>query len=203
VRVSTIRTIYTNDHARHEDLMPRQHLSELEGAVLGLLWSKGPTTPYAVRTEFLRSLNPHWSGSAGAIYPLVRRLERRRWIRAATAVLDGRRTRPYRLTAGGLRIFRRWLGPPLLPRVAGVPPDPLRTRVEFLGALSRRQQVRFLAAAEREVRRHLERVQTECRSHPRHPRSWQSWTAVGARDMLHGRLAWLQMLGRAVRQGAR
>ena len=50
-------------------------LSELEAVVLGLVWSDGPCTAYAVRRTVQASLSAQWSGSAGAVYPAVARLE--------------------------------------------------------------------------------------------------------------------------------
>ncbi len=54
-----------------------QRLSELEAVVLGLVWSDGPCTAYAVRRTVQASLSAQWSGSAGAVYPAVARLEQR------------------------------------------------------------------------------------------------------------------------------
>jgi hypothetical protein len=48
-----------------------RRLSELEAAVLGLVWSDGPCTAYAVRRTVQNSLSTQWSGSAGAVYPVV------------------------------------------------------------------------------------------------------------------------------------
>ena len=59
--------------------MPRT-TSELEGAVLGVIWQEGPCTAYTIRKQFVASPSPQWSGSAGAIYPLVRRLEKKRLL---------------------------------------------------------------------------------------------------------------------------
>ena len=50
-------------------------LTDLEQAALGVVWRDGPCTPYQVRKQFLDSPTPSWSGSAGTIYPLMRRLE--------------------------------------------------------------------------------------------------------------------------------
>ncbi|HZE88705.1 MAG TPA: PadR family transcriptional regulator, partial [Verrucomicrobiae bacterium] len=68
----------------------RKGLSELEGATLGVVWSEQPCTPYAIRRVFQTSPSPFWSGSAGAIYPLVERLETRGLVRAE-ATMTGRR----------------------------------------------------------------------------------------------------------------
>ena len=63
-------------------------LSELEGAVLGLIWRQGPLTAHAVRSVFAGSPTPYFSGSEGSIYAVVRRLEGRGLIRGQ-ARLEG------------------------------------------------------------------------------------------------------------------
>lgn len=167
-------------------------LSELEGCVLGLVWARQPCTPYSIRRQFLDSPSPHWSGSTGAIYPLVVRLERRRLIRSAAYSQGRRRSRVFSLTPAGLKALRRWLGPPHSAETLGVPSDPLRTRLEFLGALSEQQRIRFLADAERGVSAHLRVVEQDCRRRQREG-DWAAYLiALGARGMLHARLKWLR-----------
>jgi hypothetical protein len=36
-------------------------LTNLEAAVLSVIWSEGPCTAYAVRRQFQRSLSSHWN----------------------------------------------------------------------------------------------------------------------------------------------
>ena len=173
-------------------------LSELEGCVLGLLGVSGPATPYALRQEFLRSPSPHWSGSAGAIYPLVERLERRNWLRSEPHSTGQRRSRRYRLTPAGLRVLRHWLGPPFAARTIGVPSDPLRTRMEFIVALPARQQARFLLEAESKVRQHLRVVVEDCKHWKQRGNFTRYWTARGALQMLEARLDWIRAYARAI-----
>lgn len=126
----------------------QRKLTELEGCVLGLVWAKGPCTPYTLRKEFLNSPSPDWSGSAGAIYPLIERLEKRKLIRSSRHAEGRRLSKRYELTATGLSKLRAWTGPPLTRELLGVPADPLRTRVRFLEVLSDREQAAFLSEAE-------------------------------------------------------
>lgn len=116
-------------------MVPQRALTELEGTVLGVVRLRQPCTSYRVRREFTESPSPYWSGSAGAIYPLMTRLERAGLLRSTAESTGSRRSREYRLTAAGRAALVRWLGPPVPPEVVGVPPDPLRTRVPFLEAL--------------------------------------------------------------------
>src|SRR5262249_34066386 len=134
----------------------RKKPTELEACVLGLVWVHGPCTAYVVRRVFQRSPSPHWSGSAGAIYPLVKRLERQGLLRSESHALGKRRSKQLVLTPPGQRILLPWLRPPSPDWVVGVPPDPLRTRLRFLGALSAVEQAKFLADAESQIQFHLQ-----------------------------------------------
>ena len=49
----------------------------------------------------------------------------------------------------GVRAFRGWLSTPVPDWVAGIPPDPLRTRVRFLAALPPSARRAFVADARR------------------------------------------------------
>ena len=76
-------------------------VSELEHVVLGVVRLKQPCSPCWIRMDFAESPSSHWSGSAGAIYPLVRRLERRGLLKSTVRRGDRRETRLYRLTLKG------------------------------------------------------------------------------------------------------
>jgi len=137
-------------------------LSEIEGCVLGLLSVEGPATPYAIRKVFLQSPNPQWSGSAGTIYPLIERLLRRKLIRSKLCLTGKRRGQRISVTAPGSRALKQWLSVAIPEWVAGVPPDPLRTRVRFLGAISDTQQRAFLQNAHQRTQAHLHMVEADC-----------------------------------------
>jgi DNA-binding PadR family transcriptional regulator len=137
-------------------------LSEIEGCVLGLLSLEGPATPYAIRKAFLQSPNPQWSGSAGTIYPLIERLLRRKLIRSKLFLAGKRRGHQISVTPAGSRALRLWLSLPIPEWVAGVPPDPLRTRVRFLGVISRNQRRAFLQNAHQRTQAHLRAVEADC-----------------------------------------
>jgi DNA-binding PadR family transcriptional regulator len=173
-----------------------RQLTELEGCVLGLLKLRGPRTPYAIRREFLASPTPHWSGSAGAIYPLVGRLAKRGLVRAARGTGDGRGGTLYALTAAGGRALRGWLGPPLSPLTLGLPPDPIRTRVGFLGLLPEEERRSFLAAAEEDLRRQL------AEALPPADDPFERWAARALYLMREARLAWVREMAEALAANA-
>lgn len=125
---------------------PRE-LSELECFVLGLVWQIGPCTPYVVRKCMLDSPSTQWSGSAGSIYPLMRRLHDYAYLSVKREATGQRKHKTYAITSAGLKALKRWIGPPMGDGVVTVTYDPLRSRARFLGALSRSQQLAWLEAA--------------------------------------------------------
>jgi DNA-binding PadR family transcriptional regulator len=166
-------------------------VGEIEGCVLGLLSVEGPATPYAIRKVFLQSPNPQWSGSAGTIYPLVERLLRRKLIRSKLCLTGKRRGQRISVTASGSRALEQWLSIPIPEWVTGVPPDPLRTRVRFLCAISDTQQQAFLQNAHRRTQAHLHIVEADC-ERKRAKGGLQYLMARGARLSMQSRRAFLQ-----------
>jgi DNA-binding PadR family transcriptional regulator len=138
--------------------MPRSARSELECFVLGLVWRHGPCSAYAVRAHLQASPSTQWSGSAGAIYPLVRRLERAGLLTSRAESTGKRRSRSYTVTPRGLRVLRAWIGPPLPAEAVSVAYDPLRSRMRFLGALPPREQRAWVRQARQELEAVMERV---------------------------------------------
>src|SRR5690348_10028070 len=92
--------------------MPKRGPSELECVVLGVVWKFGPCTPHAIRTHFTTGQSTRFTASAGAIYPLVSRLERRGWLQSRRDARGRQARRVYTLAPAGLVQLQRWLGPP-------------------------------------------------------------------------------------------
>ncbi|HEY6970103.1 MAG TPA: PadR family transcriptional regulator [Candidatus Angelobacter sp.] len=174
----------------------RDALSEIEACVLGLIKVEGPATPYAIRKVFLDSPSPQWSGSAGTIYPLMERLRRRRLIRSEHFRTGKRHGKKIWLTAAGARALKRWLATPVPNWVAGVPPDPLRTRVRFLAACSRRMQRDFLASAYRQAREHLRAIESDCKRKRKARPGFEYLMALGAFLSMQSRCEFLRQAAR-------
>jgi DNA-binding PadR family transcriptional regulator len=166
-------------------------LSELEAVVLGLVWQDGPCTPYAIRQVFLRTPSPQWSGSAGAIYPAVRRLERRGLIRSDTQWQGRRRSRVYRPTPRGVAALRRWLKSSQADGVVGVPPDPMRTRYRFLGALTPRERKAIVGGWRTNLDRHMRAVERDLAARKKGGNPFSFMLATGALLHLRSRRTWL------------
>ncbi len=127
--------------------MASRSLSELECFVLGLVWQLGPCSPYEVRRHMQESPSTQWSASAGAIYPLMRRLEKRGLLVARSERTGKRRRREYRVTERGESALKGWIGPPFAPEAISVAHDPLRTRARFLHLLPAGERAAWFRAA--------------------------------------------------------
>ncbi|NNE07470.1 MAG: PadR family transcriptional regulator [Gemmatimonadetes bacterium] len=176
-------------------------LTELEACVLGLIWSEGPCTPYRVQQIMKSSPSPHWSGSAGAIYPVFERLEGGGLVRARTRMQGKRESRAFQTTASGLRVLRSWIGPPVSEWAGDLPIDPLRTRVRFLGALSVARQRAFLHDAIAILESKLKDVQTDCRELKKSEDPFPYTMARGAIHVTRARIKWLAEIEAGLDEG--
>jgi DNA-binding PadR family transcriptional regulator len=183
------------------DEATRERLSELEGCVLGLVWLLGPCTSYSVRRTFLQSPSSQWSGSAGAIYPLMRRLERRALLRSTPHATGSRRSRHYELTKEGRNELTTWLSPPFSRDVSGIPPDPFRTRLSFVKALSPESQRSFFSAAEATLQSQIERAEHGSREKRRAGETIDYLISRGALLTAKARLAWMHEVRRILVEG--
>lgn len=164
-------------------------VSELEGCVLGIIWRDGPVTAHAVRMELARSPNTLWSGSSGAVYPLVRRLATAGMVTARSEREGLRQRKLYRLTASGRRALSGWLGPRLNAAHTLAFFDPLATRSYFLGALDPRKRERFFSESDlilREQQLELHRMAVAEED------EWNRLILEGAAHMVKMRILWLR-----------
>ena len=181
----------------------RQQLTELEAAVLGKLSLAGPCTAYVVRREFLDSPSPYWSGSAGAVYPLLARLERASLVRSSARRADRRRSRLLEVTPAGRRRLAAWLEPPLPEWVVGVPMDALRTRLALVAALPPARRRHLFEEAERGMRAQMVRIEQDRARARRAGDPWERLVAEGAAATQRVRLAWVRRARRLAAKPAR
>jgi len=168
-----------------------ERLTELEGCVLGLVVSEGPCTPYAVFSVLRDSPSSQWSGSAGAVYPVFRRLEAAGLIASEARGSGGRAARISRATASGKAALRRWLGPPIADWIAEVPSDPLRTRVRFLDALPPARRRAFLTEARSRLTKEVARLEEDLKARRSRTHA-EIAMARGAVLLVRARLAWIK-----------
>ena len=154
--------------------------SELENVVLGVVNVNQPCSAYRVRMVFARSPSRHLSGSAGSIYPLVRRLESGGLLQSVTRRSDGRPTRLYRLTRRRRGRLLSWLRPPLPDGGDLMTMDPLRVRVRFMEALQPEERFAVLEDAEAKLRDKLTNIEREVRHDKREGDTFRYLSGRGA-----------------------
>jgi DNA-binding PadR family transcriptional regulator len=103
----------------------RAELTELEGAVLSEIHDRAHTTAFQVRRAFQASPSVEWSGSAGAVYPAIRRLTEGGLI-STEKLPGGRQAMALRLSKTGVAALQAWACDAA--RAAGVGSDPFRLR---------------------------------------------------------------------------
>ncbi|MHC4976539.1 MAG: PadR family transcriptional regulator [Planctomycetota bacterium] len=108
----------------------------MEYCVLAVIWRRQPCTGYTIRKVFLSSFSSAYSGSAGAIYPLLGRLVKHELLRAEDAQTGKRKSVMHCLTEEGHRVLTEWLKERPRPEdTVGL--DPVRVKLRFLGAIPR------------------------------------------------------------------
>jgi len=174
-----------------------RNLSELEGATLGLLCLHAPCTPYKVRQLFIQSPSAYWSGSAGAIYPLFNRMEKRNFI-TCKQERAGRRAKSYRLTDAGIAALKKWVVDSGSAEVAGLPMDPLRTRGRFLDILSVAQRKEFLRKAKAELKMQLKIITKNYHDRRKTGDTFAYLTSHGSMLMAEARVKWMREVEKAL-----
>lgn len=172
--------------------------TELEAAVLGVIWQQGPCTAYAIRKEFQSSASPRWSGSAGATYPLLRRLEKLELIESTENCRGKRKKLDYSITATGTKVLRGWVRRLDLLSEAGLVHDPLRSKLFFIEVLTKQQARKTVDDARAKLREQL----VLCRrfSHD-NPIEKDRGAYFAGRNMLiitRARIAWLDEVAEAL-----
>ncbi len=99
---------------------------------MGCIAGQEPCTAYRVHRDFSDSSSLFYSGSAGAIYPAIKRLEARGFIRARSVGTKRRPAKGYVLTKAGREAFQAWYFDPILAADGGL--DPLRLRFSTLNS---------------------------------------------------------------------
>ncbi|MGK2857349.1 MAG: PadR family transcriptional regulator [Thermoanaerobaculia bacterium] len=178
--------------------IPERALTELEKTVLGVVWLHEPCSAYTVRRDFLDSTSAYWSGSAGAIYPVLARLEALGLVRATEHPWGQRTKKEYAVSPRGRRELEEWIRPPLETWTASPTFDPVRTRIVFLELLEPAERRKFVDEAERNLR---EKITEAKRLRPQREATmsrFDYYSFIGTIFELEGRLRWLRWVRRAI-----
>ena len=130
-------------------------LTELEGVALAVVARTGAMTAYAVKEVLAASPSRFWSGSAGAVYPLMKRLSERGLLTPSGTATGRRAATAYTVSRKGSRILKRWFADVDKAIDPGI--DPLRFRMLYISILGDRERDAFL----QEVSKRLAEAITE------------------------------------------
>ena len=122
------------------DMPSRQQLAEFDYVLLGAVY-RGYATGYSIRNLILKTKGSRWSGSTGAVYPALRRLEASGYLRADSAGNSSRARTSYSLTPKGSAALRGWMTAPVSEEDLGMLSDPLRSRCLNLRLLKPRERL--------------------------------------------------------------
>lgn len=106
----------------------REHLTELEGAILSEIHHCGSDTAFAVSRAFRKSPSLEWRGSAGAVYPAIKRLIAGGRLMAVPRN-DGRKSSVLKLTSDGLAALHTWVQDADRATSPGIDPFRLRSGI--------------------------------------------------------------------------
>jgi len=134
----------------------------LEYALIGLI-RQMPRSGYELRKVFVETAMAGYSGSPGAIYPALRRLEADSLIEGTEQPGGpGRPRREYRLTPAGEAVLQEWLAQPVTRDDVALRLDELMLRFAFLGyADSPGRTLDFLASLETRLDAFLDELQQQ------------------------------------------
>jgi DNA-binding PadR family transcriptional regulator len=129
-------------------------LTEFEGALVTELGRRQPCTAYQLRRLFMTSPSRSWSGSAGAVYPAVRRLTEAGLISGEAAGVNRRGGANLQLTSDGERARRAWITD--AERAADSGFDPFRTRATLLDTVPAGERAAFADALTAKLQARIE-----------------------------------------------
>ncbi len=127
--------------------MSKHVLTEIEGAILSEIAHRGQKTAFQVRRAFQSSPSIEWSGSAGSVYPAVKRL-REKGLIEATPTGDAKSTMHLSLSKIGETALMDWSTDPQRSTSVGIDPFRLRSGIWTTFPKTRRRQL-FARLADR------------------------------------------------------
>jgi DNA-binding PadR family transcriptional regulator len=163
--------------------MKKSAITTLGYAILGLLHLE-PRTGYALRKVFETTPMGHYSSSPGAIYPALKRLEKRGL--ASSQIDDSTKLRPkqvYSTTEAGVEVLRHWVSQPVKKSNVVHDMGDLMLRFSFMGVLvSDQVTYRFLSQMASNIDLYIEELE-------------QLVSDIPATAPPHGRLAIMSGIG--------
>jgi DNA-binding PadR family transcriptional regulator len=148
--------------------MDTANATRLEYALLGLI-GQGIQSGYELRKQFASTPMGVFSDSPGSVYPALKRLERRGWVRPLDEGIGPRRRQAFAVTKRGKAAFKAWVTVPPTREEIIRRPENAHLRFAFMGRVAGRAAViaflkvfeRYAADYVRELRIFLEAMPEE------------------------------------------
>ena len=175
--------------------------SALGNALLGLI-EQQPLSGYDLRKLFSATPLTTMSDSPGAIYPALKRLERKGLISGRIEGAGLRRRRVFRLTARGLAELKKWLSQPVTRDDLVHRTDELILRFGFMSrVLGEEGAVGFLRGLERELGFYIPELKRFLSAQPRMPASGRLALELGIESYVQLR-RWTKCAARAIKRAS-
>lgn len=143
--------------------------TRLEFALLGLI-RLGVQSGYALRKQFASTPMGNLSDSPGSIYPALKRLERRGWIRPSSDGRGPRRKRLLGVTKSGQAALLKWMTAPIRRQDILRHSDDLLLRFAFMGRIAGRSTALiFLRNFERGTSQYVRELHSFIKAMPSEP----------------------------------
>lgn len=168
-------------------------LTDDEGTFLSLLLRVAPATAYQIRKVYADSPVSNFGTSNGKISPLIRRLRDRNLIRGVP-LSKGRGSETLECTAAGTEAVRSWVKSIRDNHI--LLEDPLRTKVQSFGLLTRAEQLEWVADASLALRSKLDEVELYSAAVDVPYKALVHDNAVAS---IRARLQWLERLKREIK----
>jgi DNA-binding PadR family transcriptional regulator len=134
-------------------------LSHLAYIVLGVVADEQPCSGYTVMKTFQRSSSTYFSGSAGAIYPLLERLTKAKLLSVSTQEAGTRNRHSYTVTKKGMAALDAWLASPVPDEEVAFTVDLMRTRVIFFARLTKSERMKFVKDCRAQLKARIKATQ--------------------------------------------
>jgi DNA-binding PadR family transcriptional regulator len=170
----------------------RTRLTELEHVVLGIVWKDGPCTAHAIRMHTITTRNSRFSGSPGAIYPVMRRLEFRGLVSCDLDCSGRQLRRTYTTTYDGRAALRSWLKAACPVQRSDVLQDPVRLRIYFLEALPMFRRRTVLEAMEQGLGEQMEDLVDDLGDDADRGETYRLLATRGAITVCRAQRRWIQ-----------
>lgn len=175
-----------------------ESLTDLEAAAVGCVIATDSCTAHFIRTRFRVSSTSRFSNSAGSIYPLMQRLEKRGLLSSKLRREGKRNVRYYSANPQARRALKQWLTPPD-DQLALLSIDPLRTRMLYLELLTPRQRAAWLDEIENGLKQSLSNIQ-ESHADQTSPTTFVELAFENAHLTSLARLEWIRLSRRRLKK---